>query len=347
MTKTMKRIIAGISALAIMAGVAVGGWAIGRYVAKDGDFAIEAPVAEDNDSVQAGESENNGVSLMSAKIAPEQYAAYGISPLAETAYEITATVTDETGFSPDEIQGVEFSVDWQDSTDETISEYVTLSSEDNVARLTFLKAFSTPIVLTAASVLDPEVTGSTVFDYAKRVVGVNISLDGSESVISGGETVSVAMPDFSESATGEAWRSAVLNLTESGILGEGTVEGTVSSLRYSITPTSELINALHEANSSLSSTTGKTYSTPGPNGSAISFADIIKNTMDEALIMVSNYRSSLYKAFANASEHFDVKLTATVSNLTSETFEFDFTLNFTNFDLKIAGITMSETNVVV
>lgn len=347
MTSTLKKVMAGISALVILSGAAVGGWAISKYVINDNDMIIDLPLACDDGSVQIGKSESNGVSLMSAKITPEQYAAYGISPLAESAYEITATVMDESGSSLDEIQGVEFSVVWQDSTDETISEYVTLSSEGSVATLSFLKAFSTPIVLTAASVLDSEVTGSTIFDYAKRVVGVNISLDGSEHVISGGETVSVDMPDFSDSPSGETWRSAVLNLTKSGVLGEGTVQGTVTSLRYSITPTSELINALHEANSSLSSVTGKTFVTPGSNGTAISFADVISKTMDESLLMLSQYRSSLYKAFANASEHFDVKLTATISNLTGRTFEFDFKLNFTNSDLKIAEITMSETNVVI
>lgn len=38
-----------------------------------------------------GESTGNGVSLMSAKISPEDFAVNGVSPLAESAYQLTAT----------------------------------------------------------------------------------------------------------------------------------------------------------------------------------------------------------------------------------------------------------------
>ena len=346
MTKTTKTVLAVISAAAIIACAAIGGLAaIGKT---DTDISrLSAENVRDAGGAAAGEGADNGVALMSAEIVPENYADYGISAMAESAYEITATVTDESGASPEAIQGVSFSIGWQTPASETISEYVMLSTEGNVARLAFLKAFSTPIVLTAVSELDPEITGTTVFDYAKRVIGVNISLNGWESMISGGETVSVDMPDFGESATGSAWRSAVLNFTESAVMGEGTVDGTISSLRYSITPTAELVNAIHDANSSLSDVEGMTYATPGADGSALSFADIITNTLDEALLMAPNYRASLYKAFGNAGSHFEVTLMASASNVPGRTYEFEFTLNFSNAGLKISGLTMSETKVVV
>ena len=47
---------------------------------------------EDNGGAVVGESTGNGVKLMTAKIAKEDYAANGISPLAETAYTLTATI---------------------------------------------------------------------------------------------------------------------------------------------------------------------------------------------------------------------------------------------------------------
>ena len=41
------------------------------------------------------EGEGNGIKLMSVKISPENYAEYGISPLADTAYQLTATIVPE------------------------------------------------------------------------------------------------------------------------------------------------------------------------------------------------------------------------------------------------------------
>ena len=48
---------------------------------------------ENNGGAVVGESTGNGVKVMSTKIAKEDYAANGISPLAETAYTLTATIT--------------------------------------------------------------------------------------------------------------------------------------------------------------------------------------------------------------------------------------------------------------
>lgn len=47
---------------------------------------------EDNGGAVVGESTGNGIKLMTAKIASEEYANYGISPFTETAYTVTATV---------------------------------------------------------------------------------------------------------------------------------------------------------------------------------------------------------------------------------------------------------------
>lgn len=47
---------------------------------------------ENNGETVIGESMGNGVKVMSAKIAKEDYVTNGISPLAETAYTLTATV---------------------------------------------------------------------------------------------------------------------------------------------------------------------------------------------------------------------------------------------------------------
>ena len=112
-------------------------------------------------------------------------------------------------------------------------------------------------------------------------------------------------------------------------------------------PTDELIEALHSANSSLSDVTGRVFSTSGAMASAISFYDLIARTMDDELVMVEGYRASLYNALSSASSHFNVEVTAQVSNISGTTFTFGFTMNLTNTDLQIASVTMSESNIVV
>lgn len=308
----------------------------------------DQPEVTENGGVIVGDSVGNGVALKSMKIAAEDYAAYGVSPLAESAYSITATVADESGSHPEALQVVEFSVGWQDTNSASVSEYVTMTTQGCTATLSFKQAFSTPIVLTATSSFDSSVSGTTVFDYAKRVAGVKVNLNGS-SVVSGsaGTVKSASLPDFSEGGSSSGWVSKELNFCEGVVFGTGTVEGTVTSFRYKITPTDELIEALHSANSSLSSVTGKSYSTPGSMASAISFYDLIANTMDDELVMVEGYRASLYNALSSASSHFNVEVTAQVSNISGTTFTFGFTMNLTNTDLQIASVTMSESNIVV
>lgn len=309
----------------------------------------EQPEVTENGDVIVGDSVGNGVALKSMKIAAEDYAAYGVSPLAESAYSITATVADESGSHPEALQVVEFSVGWQDTNSASVSEYVTMTTQGCTATLSFKQAFSTPIVLTATSSFDSSVSGTTVFDYAKRVTGVKVNLNGSSSVVSGStRTVkSVALPDFSEGGSSSGWVSKELNFFEEVEFGTGTVQGTVTSVRYQIMPTDELIEALHSANSSLSDVTGRGFSTSGAMASAISFYDLIARTMDDELVMVEGYRASLYNALSSVSSHFDVELTAQVSNISGTTFTFGFTMNLTNTDLQIASVTMSESNIVV
>ena len=54
------------------------------------------------------EGESNGIKLMSAKISPENYDEYGISPMAETAYQLTATITPENATN----KAVDWTIAW-------------------------------------------------------------------------------------------------------------------------------------------------------------------------------------------------------------------------------------------
>ena len=90
------KILSLFLALIIVAGVITGVvfWQKGNIVFNP--VEQEQPNDEEDDGgAVINEGESNGIKLMSAKIAPENYADYGISPMAETAYQLTATITPE------------------------------------------------------------------------------------------------------------------------------------------------------------------------------------------------------------------------------------------------------------
>lgn len=68
--------------------------------APDSGVTLEQP----GGGMMIGESEGSGVTLMSAKIAKEDHAAYGVSPMAESAQLLTATV--------EPVDAMDKSVDW-------------------------------------------------------------------------------------------------------------------------------------------------------------------------------------------------------------------------------------------
>lgn len=134
----------------------------------------------DNGGAIIGESMGNGVKVMSAKIAPEDYAVNGISPLAETAYTLTATITPANAMN--------LKVDWAGSfintssswaTGKNFSDYITVTPESDgstKATVACLQAFGEPISVTVTSRDNPEVSASCQVDYKKRVTGCEVSI---------------------------------------------------------------------------------------------------------------------------------------------------------------------------
>ena len=136
-----------------------------------------------------GESEGSGVKLMSAKLAKEDYAAYGVSPMAESAQILTATV--------EPIEAMDKSVDWSIAfanptsawaNGKTVTDYVTVTpTEDGAltATVTNLQAFGEQAVVTVTSRENPEVSATCTVDYAQRLIGASLSFGGIDTVYQG------------------------------------------------------------------------------------------------------------------------------------------------------------------
>ena len=196
---------------------------------------VEDPIGEEEDSSGAiiGESTGNGVKLMSAKIAKEDYADYGISPLAETAYQLTASIEpmDATNQEVDwSVSFVNASSAW--ATGKTVTDYVTVTpTEDGAKTATVanLGAFGEQIKVTVTSRDNPEATAECTVDYVNRLTSATVSI--------GGDTTIVCSSDGTEYE---------VSLTET--YSEGTIESSTTITGATIELTTEFKDAIEETN---------------------------------------------------------------------------------------------------
>ena len=119
------------------------------------------------------EGESNGIKMMTAKIAAADYDEYGISPMAETAYQLTATITPENADNKAVDWSVSFvnpSSSWANG--KTVTDYVTVTPTSDgalTANLECKQAFGEQIKVTVTSRDNFNATATCTVDYAKRV----------------------------------------------------------------------------------------------------------------------------------------------------------------------------------
>lgn len=140
--------------------------------------------------MQIGESEGSGIQLMSTTLLSSEFEYYGVSPLAETAYTITATITPADADN----QGIDWSISWANPTSDwargkSVPSYVSLTAPGGgkTANVACLQPFGEKIILTAQSKDNPEVSAECTFDYAQKVTGVELFF-GNVPINLGGDT---------------------------------------------------------------------------------------------------------------------------------------------------------------
>ena len=148
------------------------------------------------------EGESNGIKLMSAKISPENYDEYGISPMADTAYQLTATITPENATN----KAVDWTIAWNGGRGQggggssglrssewadgkTVTDYVTVTPTSDgalTANVECLQAFGTQVKITVTSRDNTAVKANATVDYTQKLQSVK-STFGS-TVLSDGMT---------------------------------------------------------------------------------------------------------------------------------------------------------------
>ena len=136
------------------------------------------------------EGENSGVTLMSAKIAAADYDEYGVSPMAESAQLLTATLEPADASYTTAVWSVAFAnaeSEW--ASGKTVTDYVTVSpTEENALTATVenLQAFGEQIIVTLSVSGAGTVSATCTVDYAQRVDESTVSLFfGSERILQG------------------------------------------------------------------------------------------------------------------------------------------------------------------
>ena len=152
------------------------------------------------------EGEGNGIKLMSAKIAPEDYAANGISAMAETAYQLTATVTPENATNKAVDWAVSFvnpSGEW--ATGKTVTDYVTVTPTADgalTANVECVKDFGEQVRVTVTSRDNTSVKATATVNYTQKLQSVK-STFGS-TVLTNGMTKTFGLDASGQAA--ETWK---------------------------------------------------------------------------------------------------------------------------------------------
>ena len=184
-------VIAGTAALV---GVLSDGFKNWDKFKPDEEQTEQTEETADNGGAIIGESVGSGVKVMSAKIAPENYAANGVSAQAETAYTLTATVLPEEASNKAVDWAVSFvnpSSAW--ATGKTVTDYVTVTPTADgalTANVECLQAFGEQIKVTVTSRSNADATATCLVDYAERVSGYTLTLSN------GGVTISSSDPEY-------------------------------------------------------------------------------------------------------------------------------------------------------
>lgn len=239
-TKMSKGTAKGILAVCLSAVMLVGGGAVGYGMATDWTYqkgTLEQPDNQNAGNAVVTPSEENGIKVMSTRIAPADYAVNGVSTFADSAYTLTATITPENTT----YKAVDYTAAWANpqsewAKDKDISDYVTIAQNEDgslSATLTVLQAFSEQIRIDVTLRRNPEINATCTVDYVGCVnATIGLTANTIDDIIqvdlSGLKYGSIA-PDLDNLLTIEFEIYGISQLSSKGYTVSDKVEYTVSA----------------------------------------------------------------------------------------------------------------------
>lgn len=227
---TAAKVIAWILALVLVAGIVAGVvlWQKDyiQFNFPTGEQTEETPDEDDQGGLVVEDGETAGMTLTRSLLSASEYEEYGVSPLAETAYTVTATIRPANASNP----ALDWTIGFANpesawATGKTVTDYVTVTPTSDgalTATVACLQAFGEQIVVTATSRSDSEISGTTTCDYVKKLTSLNISFSGSDSFV-----------------IGETY-----DLTANAVYTEGTLDGVLKTSGAEMSLTEEFKEAV-------------------------------------------------------------------------------------------------------
>ena len=189
MTEIKKRILSNVMSLILGAGIGAGGYALKERITEPELPGIELEAPKENGGALLGESTEQGIKLMSQELTREEYAEYGVTALAESAYTLTATITPSDAENQEVDWSVEFvepSSSW--ASGKSITDYVTVTPTSDgalTATVANLGEFGEQIKVTVTSRDNPEAKAECTVDYVQKIIEPYLTIGDIEFVNDG------------------------------------------------------------------------------------------------------------------------------------------------------------------
>lgn len=259
-SKVLNGILGGILALVIAGGVAAVGvlsngfkdW--NKFKKDDTKQEQPMPPSEDSGGSDITAEASNGIRLMSMKLAPMQYAAYGVAANAESAYTVTATVYPEDAAN----KLLDWTVSFKNASStwasgKKVTDYVTVTPSSDGAMTAVvqnIEAFGEQVVVKVTSRDNTSAYATLNVEYLQRTTGYTLSLDG-KTYATTGTKANAAKPTFAASQSA----AAKVTVNKSSVY---TRANTDKAEYFTIKPTAAFKTAI--TNAGLSATALKEYS---------------------------------------------------------------------------------------
>lgn len=308
------------------------------------------------------ESTGNGVKLTTRRLTSAEYGNYGVSPLAETAYTLTATVTPAEAVN----KKVDWSVSFKNANStwaagKKVTDYVTVTPTSDgslTATVANLGEFGEQIKITVTSRDNPTAKAECTVDYQQKFQSLTgyISLD----------TASETKADFSSSAdTRLSIDFPLADNSQKGYLGTHTSEISITpigtnvytlSMEYEITKVemklaSNVSRGLSESSMGFSTSHGELSTLSGvtyKNGKCTGKMQEFMGIADYSNGNVSVVKANLYR-YTNGGNDTDrlseYKIHYTV-NGEEKVFSFYLAYSLASLSTAVGGIELNDGSIV-
>ena len=345
----VKQVVGGIAvALAlILAGGVCGGllqhhynWGAEKPPVEDSTGGEEKPENSGGGEVSTEAGVSHGIKLAAVKLASSKYDEYGVSPLAETAYTLTATITPADAAN----KAVDWTIAFKNAsstwaTGKTVTEYATVTPSSDGALTAVVEnvaAFGEQIVVKATSRDNTDAYATCMVEYLQRTTGYTLTLDG-KTYSTTGTTTNSATPTFatarSASATVKVDKSTVYTRTNTDSVGY-----------ISVKPTTAFKTAI--TNAGLDASKLKEYTS---SAMMINFSNWFDSVWGSALYSTNAEKNKLITAISGYSGNaYEIQLYNYDLGETTVLANFNLTLNASTIlgQKGVESIVIDETEIV-